>query len=68
MSQHLRPCDAYMYVIIDSDNDLPPAQHQAIAWTIVDLLSVVHLGTNLSDVLTFELKQPSKKCMWKCHL
>ena len=43
-------------VIIGSDNGLSPVRRQANIWTNTDLLSIVPLGSNLSEI-SFKIKQ-----------
>ena len=38
------------WVNIGSGNGLLPVRHQAITWTNAGLLSIVPLGTNLSEI------------------
>ena len=37
-------------VIIGSGKGLPPVRRQAITWTNANLLSIKHLGTNISEI------------------
>ena len=56
------------WVIIGSDNDLPPVGCQAIIWTNAGLFSIDH-SEQIS--VAFELKSNnflSRKCDWKCRL
>ena len=48
-------------VSIGSDNGLSPIRRQAIIWTNTELLSIVQLGTNFSEILI-------KKSFTKMHL
>ena len=51
--------------MIGSDNGLAPTRHQAIIWTIAEMLSIGPLGVTfyviLSEILTFSFKKNEKK-------
>ena len=48
----LRPSDAYMCIIITSDNGLSPGRRQAIIWTNAGLLLIWTSATNFSEILS----------------
>ena len=48
----LRPTDAYIQIVICSDNGLSPDRHQAIIWTIAGTLLIWTFGTNFSKTLS----------------
>ena len=58
------PIDTYAsmnYNLIGSDNGTLPAWHQAISWTIVDVLSIGLFGTNFSNIWNETQKSSSTK-------
>ena len=60
--------------IIGSDNDLSPGRRQAIIWTSDGIFIIGHLGTTLSEILTFSSKKmhlkmsSAKWCPFCLHL
>ena len=51
--------------IISSDNGLSPGRHSAIIWTNVEILLILTLGTNLSEMLSEIHTLPFKKMRLK---
>ena len=62
------PLVRHICVIIGPDNGLSPDPHQDITCTNAGLLSVVLLGTYLSEFKSEFYHFNSRKCNWKCRL